>query len=117
MKTQVELDACAGKTIQGVAGLFQYRIITFIDGTFTHFCASSYDSDVSIEDEQYTIGNSDVSHEDCIRVGLYTADELGTMLSVREANWKHRREQQERQQYEQLKAKFEPTTPDGGTEA
>ena len=111
MKQQINLSACAGKTIAAVAGLFENRLIVFTDGTFAHFrAAHDYDGAVEINDCEYKVGRSDVSHDECVAAGLYTESELAVLLANRDAEWKLRQLASEREQYERLKAKFNPST-------
>lgn len=106
--TQVDLHASVGKTIAGVAGNFDRRMIVFTDKTFVHLGVDrGYDGDASVEDEKYDWADSDVPHEELIALGVFTKEELDLERTSRHMQWMKKSEEDDRALYERLKSKFE----------
>lgn len=106
MLRQVGSARIAGKTVVGVAGTFENMLITFTDGTFIHLEARETEAGAEIEDVEYEVGRSDVSHEDAIAAGLFTREELQKLLAEANKNFLKQREATERQEYARLCKKF-----------
>jgi hypothetical protein len=105
-RKQIGLDEAAGKTIEGVAGLFQGRIILYTDGTFSHFEAADEYGSKRILERRYYDTNSDVSVDELIKIGFWTQEECDQLYAEKQAKWQEDRERADRYNYEKLKAKF-----------
>lgn len=105
-RQQIELDDAAGKTIVGVAGLFQGRIILYTDGTFSFFGAEDEYGSERIRERRYYEANSDVAVDRLIEIGFWTQEEYDQFSAEEQAKWQAERERADRYNYEQLKAKF-----------
>jgi hypothetical protein len=106
-RTQIGLDDAAGKTIAGVAGLFQGRVILYTDGTFSHFEAHEEYGSERILEPRYYDANSDVSYEELIKIGFWTQAETEQFSAEKHAKWQANQDRVDRHNFERLKAKYE----------
>lgn len=104
----IDPEEMAGRTIASVGFQFDSMAIQFTDGTF-FFVFADHDGDhhdVSADLEC----EAEITYEQAMSADLITREEYRAAIERRRANEKATREAEQRQLYESLKAKFEPTT-------
>ena len=81
------------------------HIITFTDGTFITYKVIIFpDGDAEIERRELDI--SRFSENECIRLGIYTAEEYEQWEADRKSKWEAERKRRELAQLKQLKEKY-----------
>jgi len=108
MQQLFDLDHVAGKTVLGAVEHDGEAIFAFTDKTFILLKArNGYDgcsADLLIKDD---LDDRDWPDEDLIRLGIFTAEQLEALVAQRKAKWRAAEQEQERAEYERLRAKFE----------
>lgn len=114
MKQEVRFNECIGKTIEGMA--FEVcgpqLVITFTDGTFSALEAENLsDEPDDVEITESKLDPLKFGPTDVVRLGIMSGEEIGNLRIERQAAVLAASENDARQLYESLKARFEPDTP------
>lgn len=114
MKTQVDLEKCAGKTIEyaEIGGIYNSVLVSFTDGTFACVKAMGCsDGDIFLGDEKVCLVSDD--RYTLIKSGIASADEIDSKRAEYEQSRKAEREASELEEFNRLKAKFEAKLKSG----
>jgi hypothetical protein len=110
MKTQIQLSEAVGKTLTGYSlDGFQHTLLLMFDEEFVCLTVENgyHDEHATIEHGDLNI--ADIGASEIVRLGIMSQEEINAMIEARQRAWSDRQRERDRQIYEQLKAKFEPT--------